>query len=77
MIGVPDAKSGEVPKAFVQLRQPSQTISASELIDFTCSNLSEFKRIAELEFVDLVPVSASGKILRRVLRAAEMEKRKL
>ncbi len=62
----PDAASGEVPKAFV-VRQPSSSVSAAELMDFVAGQVAPYKKIRLLEFVEAIPKSASGKILRRVL----------
>ncbi len=60
-----DKKSGEVPKAFVVLKQE---ISADELISWAAKQVASYKRIKEIEFIDQIPKSPSGKILRRVLR---------
>ena len=61
----PDKKSGEVPKAFVVVKQE---ISADELINWVAKQVASYKRIKEIEFIDQIPKSPSGKILRRVLR---------
>ncbi len=60
-----DKKSGEVPKAFVVVKQ---NISADELIRWAAKQVASFKRIREIEFIDQIPKTPSGKILRRVLR---------
>jgi acyl-CoA synthetase (AMP-forming)/AMP-acid ligase II len=70
VVGIPDEKSGEVPKAFVQL-QPGADKSEKlkmELIAWCLKSTTAYKAIAHVEFVDLVPKSASGKILRKELR---------
>lgn len=61
-------KQGEVPKAFVVLKQE---ISAEELIDWVGNQVAAYKRIQEVVFIDQIPKSPSGKILRRVLRDRE------
>ncbi|HXT44278.1 MAG TPA: AMP-binding protein [Pseudonocardiaceae bacterium] len=64
VIASPDERSGEVPKAFVVLSSPA---SAEELLDFVAQRVSPYKRIRIVEFIDEIPKSASGKILRRLL----------
>ena len=74
----PDREAGEVPKAFV-VRGPgaSAEASAEALIAYVADRVSPQKKVRRLEFVDEIPKSASGKILRRVLvereRAARAE----
>jgi acyl-CoA synthetase (AMP-forming)/AMP-acid ligase II len=73
VIPKPDLKHGEVPKAFVVL-QPGAEMTAQEVMDFVAGHVATYKQIKEVEFVDVIPKSASGKILRRILRAAERQK---
>jgi acyl-CoA synthetase (AMP-forming)/AMP-acid ligase II len=61
-----DEEAGEVPKAFVALK-PEATADADELMAYVAERVAPYKRIRRLEFIDQVPKSASGKILRRVL----------
>ena len=70
VIGKPDVQAGEIPKAFVQLR-PNTTVTATELMDFVRSRIADYKRVREVEFIDKVPRTASGKILRRELAERE------
>ncbi|MBX3530951.1 MAG: long-chain-fatty-acid--CoA ligase [Rhizobiaceae bacterium] len=65
-IGVPDEKSGEVPKLFIVKRDPSLT--AEEVIDFTRDKLTAYKRPKHIEFRTELPKTNVGKILRRELR---------
>ena len=74
VIPVPDDEAGEIPKAFVVLK-PGAEATASELQDFVAGQVASFKQIRELEFIDAIPKAISGKILRRVLRDAELAKR--
>jgi len=69
VIGVPDEQAGERPKAFVVLK-PETTLSADALKAFVAEHVATYKRLSEVVFIDAIPKSASGKILRRVLRDA-------
>ncbi len=64
VIPVPDEECGEVPKAIIV---PRGELTADEVIAFVHSQVSHYKRIRHVAFVDAIPKSASGKILRRVL----------
>jgi acyl-CoA synthetase (AMP-forming)/AMP-acid ligase II len=64
VIGIPDERSGEAPKGFVVLREPFQLDAISS---FLAERVGPHKRLREIEAVDAIPKSASGKILRRVL----------
>jgi acyl-coenzyme A synthetase/AMP-(fatty) acid ligase len=55
-----------VPKAYVVLK-PQANASADELMAYVGERVAPHKRVRRLEFIDQVPKSASGKILRRVL----------
>jgi acyl-CoA synthetase (AMP-forming)/AMP-acid ligase II len=68
-----DDEAGEIPKAFVVLRGEA---TATELIDFVATRVASYKKIRRLEFIDKIPKSASGKILRRVLVQQERERKK-
>lgn len=67
VIGVPDEEAGELPKAFV-VRAPGADVTAEALMAFVAEHVSTYKRVRIVEFTDTIPKSASGKILRRVLR---------
>lgn len=67
VVGKPDALAGEIPKAYVVLRQ-GRTLCEEELIRFCEQQVSAYKKIREIEFVKEIPRSQAGKVLRRVLR---------
>jgi acyl-CoA synthetase (AMP-forming)/AMP-acid ligase II len=67
VIGVPDDEAGEAPRAFV-VRALGSEVSADELKGFVATHLASYKQVRDVVFVDEIPKSASGKILRRVLR---------
>lgn len=69
VIGVPDDKSGEVPKAYVVRKDP--TLTEKELIDYARKELTGYKRPRHIKFVDELPKSNVGKILRKEIRKLE------
>ena len=75
VVGVPDAKRGEIVKAFIQLK-PGETANEEEFMVFCKENLAGYKRPRVIEFRDQVPVSNVGKVLRRVLKDEEANKQK-
>ena len=75
VVGVPDPRSGEAVKAFVQLK-PGEEATEEEFMKFCKTKLAGYKRPREIEFRDDLPVSVVGKVLRKVLRDEELEKRK-
>jgi acyl-CoA synthetase (AMP-forming)/AMP-acid ligase II len=70
-----DLESGEIPKAFVVLREGYQA-SPEELMGFVAERVAPYKKIRELEYVTEIPKTASGKILRRDLIERERGKEK-
>jgi long-chain acyl-CoA synthetase len=73
VIGVPDEYRGETVKAFVSLR-PGAEATPAELIAFCKERMAAYKYPREIEFVEELPKTVTGKILRRELRVAEAEK---
>ena len=67
IVGMPDEKWGESPHAFVVLRDGSSA-TGPELIEFTRERLAHFKAPREVNFVDALPKTATGKIQKYVLR---------
>jgi acyl-CoA synthetase (AMP-forming)/AMP-acid ligase II len=65
VIGVPDEEAGELPKAFVVRRGD---VTEDELMAYVSSRVAPYKRIRFVQFIDQVPKSPTGKILRRVLK---------
>ncbi|CVL06724.1 related to phenylacetyl-CoA ligase [Fusarium mangiferae] len=77
IIGIPDDYSGETPRAFVVLAGGVQggPEVVKELQDFVAERKAKHKRLSGgIEFMDQIPKSPSGKILRRVLKASWKEK---
>ena len=73
VVGVPDDRWGEVPKAFVVPRAGAE-IDAEAVIAFTQERLARFKAPKHVEFGDL-PKTATGKIQKYILREKEWEGR--
>ncbi len=67
VIGVNDADGEEVPKAFVVI-QPGAALTADEVMAFVADHVAPHKKVRVVEFIDTIPKSASGKILRKNLR---------
>jgi acyl-CoA synthetase (AMP-forming)/AMP-acid ligase II len=66
VVPTPDPDSGELPKAFV-VRKSNQETSADELMAYVSERVAPYKKVRIVEFVDEIPKSPTGKILRRVL----------
>lgn len=68
VIGIPDEKSGELPMAFV-VKENNANICEKDLIQYVNERVSNPKRLrGGIRFVDNIPKTPSGKILRRILR---------
>ncbi|MGK0231504.1 MAG: acyl-CoA synthetase (AMP-forming)/AMP-acid ligase II [Gammaproteobacteria bacterium] len=71
IVGMPDDEAGELPKAFISLKPntgPALAPSCDDIKEFVAKHVATYKRIHEVEFIESIPKSASGKILRRFLR---------
>ncbi len=69
VIGVADERLGEVAKAFV-VRTEGAELSAEEVIEWCRANMANYKVPRDVEFVDALPLNASGKVLKTELRAS-------
>ncbi|KAJ9647375.1 uncharacterized protein PV06_00093 [Exophiala oligosperma] len=82
VIPVPDERAGEVPKAFVVKSQSVGLEESDAMVKRSIAKHVEKEKARHkwlaggIEFIDVIPKSASGKILRRLLRDQEREKRK-
>jgi long-chain acyl-CoA synthetase len=77
VIGVPDEKEGEVVKAFIVLHPDRKgKVSTEDIRAWAKKNMGYYKVPSMIEFRDELPTTLVGKVLRRVLKEEEMEKRR-
>jgi len=67
VVGVPDEDAGEVPVAYVVLRDGAE-VTGEVIRAFVAGQVAHYKQIRRVSFVEAIPKSPSGKILRRLLR---------
>ena len=67
VIGRPDEEAGEIPVAYIV----GEGLTADAVMQFVSERVAPYKKVRAVEFIDQIPKSASGKILRRELIAAE------
>jgi acyl-CoA synthetase (AMP-forming)/AMP-acid ligase II len=72
VIPSPDEEAGEIPKAFIVLKSE---VSEQEIKEFVAERVAPHKKIRKVEFIEQIPKSPSGKILRRVLVQRERERK--
>lgn len=70
MIGVAGEDGLEIPKGFIVLQQ-NATATAEDIMAYVAEQVPSYKKVRAIEFIDAIPKSSTGKILRRVLRARE------
>ena len=74
VVGIPSEDGEEVPKAFVVVQVGSDgtkpELTADEVISYVASRVAPYKKVREVEFIDEIPKSRTGKILRRELKQA-------
>lgn len=67
VVGMPDAKWGEIPVAFV-VTKPEQNVGAQEIVDLCKERLAAYKCVKDVRFVDALPKNPVGKIMKTALR---------
>ena len=72
-VGVPDAYRGETVKAFIVVKE-GEHLTEQEVIDYCKQHLAAYKVPKLIEFMDELPKSVIGKVLRRTLREMELER---
>ncbi len=73
-IGIPHPTRGEQIKAFVVMA-PGQTATCEEMIDYCAGKLAKYKLPTQIEFIEELPKTNVGKVLRKDLRAKEFAKK--
>jgi long-chain acyl-CoA synthetase len=67
VVGKPDLDAGEIPVAFLKVA-PGQEVTRENIMDFLNSEVAAYKKIRDVIFMNEIPVSAAGKVLKRELR---------
>jgi acyl-CoA synthetase (AMP-forming)/AMP-acid ligase II len=70
VVGVLDEDGQEIPKAFVVILEGND-LTETEVIEFVASKVAPHEKVRRVEFIDVIPKSTAGKILRKDLRARE------
>jgi acyl-coenzyme A synthetase/AMP-(fatty) acid ligase len=65
VVPLKDEDAGEIPRAFVVLEGEA---TAAEPMGYVAERVAPYKKVRRVDFIDTIPKSASGKILRRILR---------
>jgi acyl-CoA synthetase (AMP-forming)/AMP-acid ligase II len=69
VVGAIDSASGEeIPKAFI-VKQANATLAEDEILEFVAGKVAPYKKIRLVDFIDAIPKSPTGKILRKELRS--------
>ncbi|XP_013419160.1 4-coumarate--CoA ligase 1-like [Lingula anatina] len=75
VIGIPDDIAGELPRAYV-VRKPNMDVKGEEIDAFLDEHIAPYKKLrGGIEFIDEIPKTASGKILRRLLKEQALKGR--
>lgn len=68
VVGIPDERAGEVPRAYV-VRRENSSLKDSDITDFVKSRAAVYKQLkGGVKFVDVIPRNPSGKIVRSELK---------
>ncbi|KAL0491722.1 4-coumarate-CoA ligase [Acrasis kona] len=74
VVGVPEPGVGELPKACVVRKKGYENVTEQQLMDYVAKHVNPQKRIRIVQFVEAIPKSATGKILRRLLKESPASK---
>jgi 4-coumarate--CoA ligase len=67
VIGLPDEEAGEIPTAYV-VRQQDADATAEDIMDYVAGQVAHYKQVRRVRFIEAIPKSATGKLLRRQLK---------
>ena len=73
VVGKPDRIAGEIPKAFIVLKENAK-VTEDEIVQFVNERVASYKQIREVDFRRELPLSSAGKVLKRVLQEQERNK---
>ncbi|XP_076882097.1 4-coumarate--CoA ligase-like 1 [Bidens hawaiensis] len=73
VVGLPDKEAGEIPGANVVMSKDAQE-SEEDMMKYVADNVAHYKKVRVLHFVDEIPKSPSGKIMRRLIKQKMLEK---
>jgi acyl-coenzyme A synthetase/AMP-(fatty) acid ligase len=76
VIPYPDEEGGQIPMAYI-VQQPGQKLTAEEIMEWVAKQVAPYKKVRKVAFIDAIPKSAAGKILRRQLVELSTAKSKL
>ncbi|XP_021663013.2 4-coumarate--CoA ligase-like 1 [Hevea brasiliensis] len=76
VVPLPDEEAGEIPAACVVMKKEARE-SEEDIINYVASNVAHYKKVRVVHFVDGIPKSPSGKIMRRLLKEKMIEKIKV
>jgi acyl-CoA synthetase (AMP-forming)/AMP-acid ligase II len=71
VIGVPDDRMGQVGKAFIVLKSGADLVGAEDLIEWSRARMAGFKVPRSVEFLDQLPLNATGKVMKDQLRSGQ------
>ncbi|KAI4336573.1 hypothetical protein L6164_015085 [Bauhinia variegata] len=75
VVPLPDEEAGEIPGASVVM-SPGARESEEDIINYVASNVANYKKVRVVHFVEAIPKSPSGKIMRRLIKERMLEKMK-
>ncbi|XP_075232458.1 uncharacterized protein LOC142330877 [Lycorma delicatula] len=73
VIGVPDERAGEVPVAYVIPKPGKEKVQSDDVKKYIAEKVAHYKQLSSVVFTDTIPKSASGKILRRMLKETHLK----
>ncbi|KAJ9554574.1 hypothetical protein OSB04_018619 [Centaurea solstitialis] len=73
VVGLPDEEAGEIPGANVVMSKDAKE-SEEEMMKYVANNVAQYKKVRVLHFVDNIPKSPSGKIMRRLIKDTMLDK---
>jgi len=67
VVGKNDIEVGEAPVAFIELKKGAK-VTREEILEYTNSKIAHYKKIRDVIFLDTIPISPAGKVLKRELK---------